>query len=98
MALEPFISFSVLAGLAALAHRALRSRALKQPDLKTALPSTVKPSQPRHGIKAAKVSVNVTNLNDEKGVSTLVVGAASGTYNTFPIAPRQYFVTLSASF
>jgi hypothetical protein len=54
--------------------------------------------EPIHGIKAAKVSVNVTNLNDEKGVSTLVVGAASGTYNTFPIAPRQYFVTLSASF
>ncbi|WP_421737041.1 TonB-dependent receptor [Caulobacter sp.] len=54
--------------------------------------------EPVHGIKAAKISLNVTNLNDEKGVSTLVVGAASGTYNTFPIAPRQYFVTLNASF
>ncbi|MDI1364362.1 MAG: TonB-dependent receptor [bacterium] len=53
---------------------------------------------PVYGLKAAKLSLNVTNLNDEKGVSTLVVGAASGTYNTFPIAPRQYFVTLNASF
>jgi hypothetical protein len=44
------------------------------------------------------MSANVTNLKDEKGVATLVLGAASGACNTFPIAPRQYFVTLCASF
>ncbi|WP_304169375.1 TonB-dependent receptor [Phenylobacterium aquaticum] len=49
-------------------------------------------------LKTAKVSLNVTNLADEKGVSSLVVGAASGAYNTYPIPPRQVFVTLSGSF
>ena len=44
------------------------------------------------------VRVNVTNLNNEKGVSTVVVGAASGTYNTYPIAPIMVFVSLSAHF
>lgn len=46
-------------------------------------------------IKKAEVSVNVTNLTQEKGTSTVGVGSASGTYNTFPIAPRQWFATLS---
>ncbi len=54
---------------------------------------------PQNGpLTGARVSVNVTNLANEKGVSTLVVGAASGAYNTYPIPPRQVFVTLSASF
>jgi iron complex outermembrane recepter protein len=41
---------------------------------------------------------NITNLNNQRGVSTVVVGAASGTYNTFPIAPRMYFLTVTAHF
>ena len=49
-------------------------------------------------LKAAKVSVNVTNLNDIKGVSTAVVTGNSGGYQAFPIAPRMAFVTLDASF
>lgn len=44
------------------------------------------------------VQGNITNLNNQRGVSTVVVGAASGTYNTFPIAPRMYFLTLSTQF
>ena len=43
----------------------------------------------------AKLSLNVTNLTDRKGDYQVVVGAASGTYNTYPIAPRQWFLTFS---
>ncbi len=46
----------------------------------------------------AKLSLNITNLGNIKTTSTLVVGAASGTYNTYPMAPRMTFVTLSAKF
>lgn len=49
-------------------------------------------------VKNARVRLNVTNLNQITGVSAVVVGAASGTYNTFPIAPRQFFVTFGADF
>lgn len=49
-------------------------------------------------LRQARLSLNVSNLANRKGVSTLVVGAASGTYNTFPIAPRQVFVTLALDF
>ena len=49
-------------------------------------------------LKSARISVNVTNLTQQKGTSTLVVGAASNTYNTYPIPPRMVFVTLSAGF
>ncbi len=52
----------------------------------------------RYWVKDAKVSLNVTNLLDEKGTSSLVVGAASGTYNTYPLPPRMAFVTVSANF
>ena len=43
----------------------------------------------------AKLSLNVSNLADKKGVYEVIVGAASGTYNTYPIPPRQFFVTFS---
>ncbi|MYM35725.1 TonB-dependent receptor plug domain-containing protein [Duganella sp. FT94W] len=49
-------------------------------------------------VKNARYRVNVTNLADRKGDLNVVVGAASGTYNTFPIAPRQGFLTLMADF
>ena len=45
----------------------------------------------------AKISVNVTNLLQKKGDYQVLVGAAAGTYNTYPIAPRQFFITFSAS-
>jgi len=49
-------------------------------------------------IKNARYRVNISNLADKKGDLNVVVGAASGTYNTFPIAPRQGFLTLMADF
>ena len=51
-----------------------------------------------YGLRDPLVRLNITNLTGEKGVSTVVVGAASGTYNTFPLAPIMAFVTLSAHF
>ena len=49
-------------------------------------------------LKGAKVSANITNLGDIKGVSTAVVTSNSGGYQAFPIPPRMFFVTLSAQF
>jgi outer membrane receptor protein involved in Fe transport len=49
-------------------------------------------------LKAARVSANITNLFDKKGVSTAVVTSNSGGYQAFPIAPRMGFVTLDADF
>jgi hypothetical protein len=49
-------------------------------------------------LRYARLSLNVTNLGDIKTTSTLVVGAASGTYNTYPMAPRMAFVTLTTKF
>ena len=45
-----------------------------------------------------KLSANVTNVMDRKGLSTAVVTGNAGGYQAFPIAPRMYFLTLSASF
>ena len=49
-------------------------------------------------VKGAKISANVTNLTDTKGISTLVVTSTSGGYQGYPIAPTMAFVTLEASF
>jgi hypothetical protein len=49
-------------------------------------------------LRNARYRLNVSNLADRKGDLNVVVGAASGTYNTFPIAPRQGFLTLMADF
>ena len=49
-------------------------------------------------VKSAKISLNVTNLGDAKGVSTAVVTSASGGYQGYPIAPTMGFVTLQAKF
>ena len=46
----------------------------------------------------SRLSFNITNLLNRRGTSTLVVGAADSTYNTFPIPPRQLFVTFSSGF
>ena len=43
-----------------------------------------------------KVSANVTNLTGIRGVSTAVVTSNSGGYQAYPIAPRMFFVTVSA--
>jgi len=49
-------------------------------------------------LKNARYRVNISNLANREGSLNVVVGAASGTYNTFPIAPRQGFLTLMADF
>lgn len=49
-------------------------------------------------MKTAKISANVTNLGDIKGVSTAVVTGATGGYQGFPIPPRMFFATLAATF
>jgi iron complex outermembrane recepter protein len=49
-------------------------------------------------LKKMRVSLNVTNLTDKKAESTIVVGAASGTYNFYPLAPREVFGTLGFGF
>jgi hypothetical protein len=46
-------------------------------------------------LRDSKLSLNVSNLLQKKGTYEIVVGAAAGTYNTYPIAPRQFFVTFS---
>jgi len=45
-----------------------------------------------------KIAANVTNLTDKEGISSAVVTSNKGGYQGFPIAPRMYFVTISASF
>lgn len=44
-----------------------------------------------------KLSGNITNLTDTRGVSSIVVTGASGGYQWYPIAPRMWFVTVGAA-
>ena len=53
---------------------------------------------PQAWVRTAKLSLNLTNLNDEKGVSTAVVTGNSGGYQAYPLAPRMAFVTMEAAF
>jgi hypothetical protein len=50
------------------------------------------------GLRNTRLSVNITNLTDRKGVYELVVGAAARTYNTYAQPPRMAFLTLSGAF
>ncbi len=56
------------------------------------------PAPPVPYVKAARISLNVINLNNDRGVSTAVVTGASGGYQAFPLTPREAFVTLQAKF
>jgi iron complex outermembrane receptor protein len=47
-------------------------------------------------VQDIKLSANVTNLTGIRGVSTAVVTSNSGGYQAYPIAPRMFFVTVSA--
>ena len=49
-------------------------------------------------LRKANIALNVTNLFDKKGWSTLSIGSATNGYSAYPIAPRQWFVTLSLGF
>jgi iron complex outermembrane receptor protein len=46
-------------------------------------------------LKTLKISGNITNLADIKGISTINVTGASGGYQGFPIPPRMFFITVS---
>ncbi|QJU58037.1 TonB-dependent receptor [Sphingomonas sp. AP4-R1] len=49
-------------------------------------------------LKKMELSLNVTNLTKKKGWSTVSVGSATNSWSAYPIAPRQWFVTLSAAY
>ena len=49
-------------------------------------------------LKDARLRLTVSNLANRMGDLNVVVGSAAGTYNTFPIPPRQYFLTFSGAF
>jgi iron complex outermembrane recepter protein len=49
-------------------------------------------------IKDLKLSANITNLGQEKGDLNVTATQPAGSYSTFPIPPRQAFVTLSTRF
>ncbi|MGN7998226.1 TonB-dependent receptor [Sphingomonas sp. 22176] len=49
-------------------------------------------------LKKAELSLNVTNLADVGGWSTISVGSATNSYSLYPIPPRQWFLTFSAGF
>lgn len=48
--------------------------------------------------KDARWRLTLTNLSQERGALNVVVGAASGTYNSYPIPPRQVFLSLLTRF
>ena len=49
-------------------------------------------------LRKAELALNITNLTQEKGKSTLSIGSAVNGYSAYPIPPRQFFVTLSAAY
>ena len=49
-------------------------------------------------LKKAELALNVTNLFDKTGWSTISIGSATNSFSAYPIPPRQYFGTLSIGF
>jgi len=49
-------------------------------------------------LRKVELALNVTNLTDKKGVSTLSIGSATNSYSAYLISPRQWFLTLSAAY
>jgi hypothetical protein len=49
-------------------------------------------------IQGVRASLNITNLADKKGDLNVTVSQPYAAYSTFPIPPRQSFVTLSTRF
>lgn len=50
------------------------------------------------GLQKAEISLNVTNLFDTTGASTVQASANTNNYNVYPIPPRQWFATLSVNY
>lgn len=55
-------------------------------------------SLPTSWVRSARISANVTNVFDKRGISTVVITSASGGYQGYPVPPRMVFVTLQAGF
>ncbi|KQM29108.1 MULTISPECIES: TonB-dependent receptor [unclassified Sphingomonas] len=49
-------------------------------------------------LRKAELALNVTNLTDARGKSTLSVGSATNSFSAYPIPPRQWFLTFSAAY
>lgn len=49
-------------------------------------------------LRKAEIALNVTNLTDEQGKSSVSIGSATNSFSAYPIAPRQWFLTLSAAY
>ena len=49
-------------------------------------------------LSKAELALKVANLADAHGWSTVSIGSATNSYSAYPIAPRQFFVTLSGAF
>lgn len=49
-------------------------------------------------LRKTELALNVTNLTGEKGKSTLSIGSATNSFSAYPIAPRQWFLTVSAAY
>jgi len=47
-------------------------------------------------VKTANVSLNVTNITQIRGASSVAIVAPSLLYTSLPVAPRQWFLTFSA--
>ena len=56
------------------------------------------PTKATSWFKQPKIALNVTNLTDRKGDYEVVVGQPANTYNTYPMPPRMWFITLSSGF
>lgn len=49
-------------------------------------------------LRKSEIALNVTNLSDKKGWSSVSIGSATNSYSAYPIPPRQWFLTLSGRF
>ena len=49
-------------------------------------------------LSKASLALNVTNLGNVHGWSSVSIGSATNSFSAYPIAPRQFFVTLSGAF
>ena len=64
----------------------------------TSLRLTARLPEAMGALKKGEISLNVTNLTDRTGLSTVSIGSATNSYSAYPIAPRQWFLTFSAGF
>ncbi|WP_220790127.1 TonB-dependent receptor [Gluconacetobacter tumulisoli] len=49
-------------------------------------------------LKESSIQFNITNLTNTRGADTILATNASKQYTAYPVAPRQFFVTLTGRF